>query len=169
MGLGAVQRNLRFTHSSVEEVQNVVTGELSLSGITLQQAEDNKDAIKSGIADSFGIDDSAITSLEFEEATSRRRLDEINDLVAVYEIEVESEEAGETLAETITETETTTVAAAIEDSVDDATGGTISLILTVVIEDPVVTTEEELEIAPTAAPETDAPTMLPTPVPTGLP
>ena len=155
---------MRFAASSVEEVQNVVTGEMTLSGITLAEAEENRDAIKTVIADGFGIEESAITSLEFEEVSSRSR--RLTELAAVYEIEVESEDAGETLVQAITETSPSTMVTAITEAVEDA-GVTIDI--EIEISTPTVTTEEELEIAPTAAPETDAPTMLPTPSPTLLP
>ena len=127
--LRGADRTLQFGFSETvvagddsSESTPVVTGELSFSGMTLEDAASNSGVIASGIANTFGVEESAVT-VEFSSASrrkqKRRRLDE-GGVICTYSIEVESEEIGEALVNLIADTEPTTLTENVQTAAQEA-------------------------------------------------
>ena len=102
--------------------------------------------IASGIATTFGVEESAVT-VTFSSASrrkqKRRRLDE-DGVICSYSIEVESEDAGEALVDLIADTEPTTLTENVQTAATEAGAeSTFAALVTADIVTPTITVTDE--------------------------
>ena len=91
------ERGLLFGSVKTDQSQDVVTGAMTFSGISADEAAANKNVFVSAIADVASVVEAAIIDLYFR-ASRRRRLDEASDgVIATYVIEVDGADAAEDL------------------------------------------------------------------------